>query len=155
RRQEGIPGRRARAGRRAYPPAPPPVLLGECVDEVLRVSPVRVPLVCAEVRAVLEPRLRDDSARLQILVYLEAEVEVRLDPPGLREEPGERDPPVRVRVPEFNRAPFQEVGGLDQGELEPPAHDLPVEPAPVEYLRLLLVHDHRAVLQEVDRRDRP
>src|SRR5213593_3952536 len=86
----------------------PAVALRHHMDEVLRVMGLRVALVRPEVGAILETGLRDDPAARQVLVRMEAQLEVRLDRLRLLDEPGQSDRAVRVRVshstrPAFNR----------------------------------------------------
>ena len=110
---------------------------------------LRVALVRPEVRAVLETGLRDHPAARQVLVRLEAQLEVRLDRLRLLDEPRQADRTVRVRVPHFDETGFQQVRGLEEAELQPPADDLSEEPGFVERLRLDLIDHDRPITEEM------
>src|SRR2546427_606574 len=127
----------------------PAVALWHHMDEILRVMGLRVALVRPEVGAILETGLRDDPAARQVLVRLEAQLEVRLDRLRLLDEPGQSDRTVRVRVSHFDETGFQQVRGLEEAELQPPADDLPEEAGFVERLRLDLVDHDRPVPEEM------
>src|SRR2546422_10805791 len=67
----------------------PAVALRHHMHEVLRVMGLRVALVRSEVGAVLETGLRDHPSARQVLVRMEAQLEVRLDRLRLLDEPGQ------------------------------------------------------------------
>src|SRR3989442_5221462 len=127
----------------------PAVALRHHMDEVLRVMGLRVALVRPEVGAILETGLRNDPAARQVLVRMEAQLEVRLDRLRLLDEPGQSDRSVRVRVSHFDETGLLQVRDLEGAELQPPADDLPEEAGFVERLRLDLVDHDRPVPEEM------
>src|SRR2546422_141334 len=127
----------------------PAVALWHHMDEILRMMGLRVALVRPEMGAVLETGLRDHPAARQVLVRLEAQLEVRLDRLRLLDEPRQSDRPIRVRVAHFDETGFQQVRRLEEAELQPPADDLPEEAGVVERLRLDLIDHDRPVAEEM------
>src|SRR3989442_9741706 len=127
----------------------PAVALRHHMDEVLRVMGLRVAFVCPEVGAVLETGLRDHPTARQVLVRLEAQLEVGLDRLRLFDEPRQADRTVRVRVSHLDETSFQKVRRLEEAELQPPADDLPEEPGFVKRLRLDLVNHDRPIAEEM------
>src|SRR5207245_3370023 len=81
------------------------VALRDDVDEILRVVQVRIALVRAEVRAVLEPRLRDHAAVRQVLVCAQPELEIRLTRLRLAAESRQSDRSVPVTVTHLHARP--------------------------------------------------
>src|SRR5437867_3152234 len=126
------------------------VALWDDVHEILCMVRLRVALVGAEVRAVLEAGLRDHAAAREILVCLKAEFEIGLKRLRLLDEPRESDRTVRVRVPHFDEPGLQQVRRLEEAELQATSDDLPEETGVVERLRLDLINHDRAIPEKVD-----